>query len=365
MPRNGSAKSRASEPDAISELRARHPHQQPHEESSSSSSDQDEHQDPAPTTTTTRARRPSTTELLLHKAAELETTIATALTHLLHWDDLPAWRRDNPSILRGYRPTSNSFRASLHSLLHVHNETVNIWTHLLGCLAFFGVGVRWLVREVVAPRYETATSGDAVAFGCFFAGATVCLGASAAFHTLSNHSERVAKWGNKLDYSGIVFLIVGSYVAPLWYGFYCEAGLLTLYLGLISLLGLGCLVVSWFDHFRMPEWRPYRTLMFVGLGASGVIPILHTLTRSSFADLHQRMGLGWVLLQGILYIIGAFIYAVRFPERKWPGVFDIWGSSHQIFHVFVIVAAATHLYGMIAAFDHHHGIRLAQCDTVA
>jgi adiponectin receptor len=254
--RNGAAAKSQAKPSSaapgpdVSELRARHrqspddttaTHNQPQEAANSSSpfSSDDEHPDPPPEYK--RPRRPSTTELLLHKAVELETTIANALTHLLHWDDLPPWRRDNPSILRGYRPTSNSFLASLHSVLHVHNETVNIWTHLLGCLAFFAIGARWLYREVVAPRYATATAGDVVAFACFFAGATVCLGASAAFHTLSNHSEKVAKWGNKLDYSGIVFLIVGSYVAPLWYGFYCEAGLLTLYLG--SVRFGGCLLL--------------------------------------------------------------------------------------------------------------------------
>jgi adiponectin receptor len=52
---------------------------------------------------------------------------------------------------------------------------------------------------------------------------------------------------------------------------------------------------------------------------------------------------------------------VRFPERKYPGTFDIWGSSHQIFHIFVLLAAASHLYGMTKAFDFHHSILQAQC----
>ncbi len=51
----------------------------------------------------------------------------------------------------------------------------------------------------------------------------------------------------------------------------------------------------------------------------------------------------------------------RFPERKYPGVFDIWGSSHQIFHVCVVLAAASHLYGMAKAFDYHHTVLGAQC----
>jgi adiponectin receptor len=147
----------------------------------------------------------------------------------------------------------------------------------------------------------------------------------------------------------------------------------------IALLGLGCLAVSWFEHFRTPAWRPYRALMFVGLGTSGVVPIVHVLvTDYSYSQLNELMGLNWVILQGGLYILGAFIYAVRhhvpsvdgdiantaqarWPERRNPGKFDIWGSSHQIFHVCVVLAAASHLYGMVKAFDFHHSVLDGQC----
>ncbi len=91
----------------------------------------------------------------------------------------------------------------------------------------------------------------------------------------------------------------------------------------ICLLGLGCLVVSWFEHFRKPQWRPYRALMFVGLGLSSVVPVVHALRLYGFRHMDERMGLRWVFLQGALYIIGAFIYAVRslpFPSAVSPGI---------------------------------------------
>jgi adiponectin receptor len=120
--------------------------------------------------------------------------------------------------------------------------------------------------------------------------------------------------------------------------------------------------------------------MFVGLGLSGVVPILHGLSMYGFHALNERMGLVWVMLEGAMYIFGAFLYAVshgtlplsqrspwltsvqaRFPERVSPGTFDIWGSSHQIFHVFVVLAAVSHLYGMAIAFDFHHSVLGAKC----
>jgi predicted membrane channel-forming protein YqfA (hemolysin III family) len=70
------------------------------------------------------------------------------------------------------------------------------------------------------------------------------------------------------------------------------------------------MAVSWFDHFRTPEWRPYRALMFVGLGLSGVVPILHGLSKHGFHALNERIGLVWVMLEGAMYIFGAFLYAV-------------------------------------------------------
>jgi adiponectin receptor len=46
-----------------------------------------------------------------------------------------------------------------------------------------------------------------------------------------------------------------------------------------------------------------------------------------------------------------------------PGSFDIWGSSHQIFHVLVLLAATTNFFGLVKAFDYEHSFR-AQTDNV-
>jgi adiponectin receptor len=55
-------------------------------------------------------------------------------------------------------------------------------------------------------------------------------------------------------------------------------------------------------------------------------------------------------LGGIAYIVGALIYIVRFPEKCRPGKHDIWGSSHQIFHLFVISGVILHYLGSLDAY---------------
>ncbi|TVY54568.1 ADIPOR-like receptor [Lachnellula cervina] len=297
-----------------------------------------------------RQRRPSTTEVTEDAAKKVGEKIENALTVL--WDDLPAWQRDNHFIYSGYRPSSESFKKSFASLGYIHNESVNIYSHLLGAVVFSISGV--IIYSAVKPRYETATSSDVLAFSFFFAGAALCLGMSGTYHTISNHSPIVAKFGNKLDYVGIVCLITGSFIPAVFYGFYCHPQLQNVYWTMISSLGIGCASVSIFERFRTPPWRTYRAGMFVGMGLSAVVPVIHGVAIYGVKELQDRMGMSWMILEGFLYILGAGLYAARWPERSWPGTFDIWGSSHQIFHMLVLAAATSHLYGLMKAFDHHH-----------
>lgn len=175
--------------------------------------------------TTKRKSKSTTTDVVKEEVLELKDKVKNALT--VAWDDIPSWQQDNHYILSGYRPASNSFQKSFGSLGYLHNESVNIYSHLLGGLLFTLIGV-FLYKELV-PRYETAGKGDILSFACFFAGAALCLGMSGTYHTISNHSPMVARFGNKLDYVGIVFLIAGSFVPSIFYGFYCHPHLQELY----------------------------------------------------------------------------------------------------------------------------------------
>lgn len=51
--------------------------------------------------------------------------------------------------------------------------------------------------------------------------------------------------------------------------------------------------------------------MFVAMGLSAVLPILHGMQLYGLATLTHTIGLRWVVLQGMLYIVGAGLYAVR------------------------------------------------------
>lgn len=160
-----------------------------------------------------------------------EKKISHALTVL--WNDLPSWQQDNHYIQSGYRPASYSFKGSISSLSYIHNETVNIYTHLLGAL--ISLLTSFYLYHLIKPRYEKATIEDVVVFGCFFGGAVACLGMSATYHTISNHSPEVNKIGNQLDYVGIVCLIWGSFVPSIFYGFARQPGWIAVYWAMVSI----------------------------------------------------------------------------------------------------------------------------------
>jgi len=277
------------------------------------------------------------------------------------WDDLPAWQRDNQFIRTHYRPASNSLLRSFHSLTYLHNESVNIYTHLLPSLLVLSL---LLVAPHLSPSTNanhllhhfvpTATSTDTFFFGFFLAGFIACLFTSATYHTISNHSHTFASHGNKADYVGIVLLITGSFIPSIYYGFLPHPHLSAIYWGMISTLALACIVVSVTPKFRTPAYRPIRAGMFVGIGLSAVFPVLHGLYLYGVAQMDKQIGLRWLVAQGTLYILGAGIYAMRVPEKLRPGGFDVWGSSHQVFHCLVVVAGVCHFVGLVRAAEYSH-----------
>lgn len=111
---------------------------------------------------------------------------------------------------------------------------------------------------------------------------------------------------------------------------------------------------------------------FVSTGFSAFAPIIHAVLIFPYDQLDKQAGLRYYYVEGALILIGVIFYVVcqppislrrlecdtdisicqtHFPESWKPVRFDILGASHQIFHVFVVLGAAVHLYGILAAFE--------------
>ncbi|KAI0390503.1 mPR-like GPCR protein [Xylariaceae sp. FL0594] len=277
---------------------------------------------------------------------------------LISYEELPAWHQDNPFIKHGYRPISHSTAACLRSWASLHNETLNIYTHLVPAVLALVVGETWVLCHL-RRRYADAGASDYVVFALLLSAAAACLGISSAYHTLMSHSREVeARW-LRLDFVGIVVLTLGSFVSGVYVAFWCESAERRIYWAMIASLAAVSAVVMVAPHFQGPRWRTFRLSVFVVTGLSGLAPIVHGICKFGFAQMARQSGLPYYLAEGGLFLIGAVTYASRFPERIKPGAFDIWGSSHQIFHVLVVIATVVHLVGVLKAYDYNYHNR--QC----
>jgi adiponectin receptor len=119
----------------------------------------------------------------------------------------------------------------LRSLFYWHNESINVYSHLLGAIAFYIAGI--VLYRRLRPLYKTVSSEDVVVFACFFGGAIFCLTTSSMYHLVSNHSFAVSRWGNALDYLGIVSLIWGSFIPSLYYGWQDRVHLIQAYWAMV------------------------------------------------------------------------------------------------------------------------------------
>ena len=268
------------------------------------------------------------------------------------WHQTPSWQQDNECILSGYRQATGSFKGCFESLGYIHNETVNIYSHVVGA-AFFLTAPIYVYRPLYL-RYPLANQADIVVFSTFFYGVSICFILSATYHIISNHSPKVQKFANQLDYLGIVILMWGSTIPSIYYGFYCDPQLQKIYWANVSVLGILCVVATLHPRFRHPTIRPYRAAMYAGLGLSAVVFVVHGILLHGWTIQNRRMSLDWMGLMALFNLTGAGIYAARVPERLRPLRYDIYGNSHQVLHVAVILAGLAHMFGLFRAFDYLH-----------
>ncbi|KAF5699747.1 hypothetical protein FGLOB1_11187 [Fusarium globosum] len=154
-------------------------------------------------------------------------------TRTVTWHDIPDWRQDNKYILTGYRPLEDDYFQVLKSLTFLHNETCNVYTHLIGAvlLPCFATAI---LRSIYVLQYVDVTRTDFIMFGIYFCSAESCLVFSAAYHLTESHSHEVEQFWHRRDLLGIVIVIVGTFIPGIYYIFSCEPILLKVHWAIVG-----------------------------------------------------------------------------------------------------------------------------------
>lgn len=193
------------------------------------------------------------------------------------------------------------------------------WSHVL---AFTVVAVLGIILLVAAG----ASASERVWLGIYVAGTMTMFGVSASYHTL--------RWGprgrsimRRLDHSAIFLAIAGAYTPIM-------SVALTGWQKVVVLGAAwgGAVVGMTLEWLPVKVPRPLFTAIYVIVGWSAAI---------AFPQLYRSLGgagFALVLGGGLLYTMGAVVYALKRPD-PWPRVFGF----HEIFHLFTIAGAGCHL----------------------
>ena len=192
--------------------------------------------------------------------------------------------------------------------------------------AFFFSLVAGLALVIAAPAGEAR-----VAASIYAASVAALFGTSALYHRVTWASQNARRWMRRLDHSAIFVLIAGTYTPFALLAL--DGTLATVILVVVWTGALGGIVLKlvWID-----APKPLVAVLYVMLGWVAV---------AAFPQLLDELGVTSTALVaggGLLYTVGAVVYAVQRPDPV-PSVF----GYHEIFHAFVIAAAALQ-YAVVA-----------------
>jgi hemolysin III len=194
--------------------------------------------------------------------------------------------------------------------------------------AFFVSLVTGAALVIAAPSGK-ATFAAAV----YSVSVAALFGTSALYHRITWASQAARRWMRRLDHSMIFLLIAGTYTPFALLAL--DGTLASVILALVwggAVAGI-LLKLVWIDAPKGVVAAVYVILGWVAVAA--------------FPDLIDQIGIGGVAMVaagGVLYTLGALVYAFKRPDPS-PTVF----GYHEVFHALVIAAAALQ-YAVIAFF---------------
>lgn len=241
-----------------------------------------------------------------------------AKTRALHYYELPLPWRENKYIIHGYR-FDHGVWSAWRLLMHWHNETCNIWSHLLGAVVLMALGAWHYPSTAVSHSASPGTQW--IVYGYLAAG-VACLGLSVCWHTYCLHlNARLRMNCACVDYTGITVLITMLIILLEYAALYHYPRWQVAMVGFLLVCGFSGLAFNWLPYFDRPDSRPLRIGFFVLLAALGAFSAVVLAYHKGVV--HALRYFTPVLKSLALYAIGVVFYGLLIPER--------WRSDYTLF----------------------------------
>lgn len=263
----------------------------------------------------------------------IPTEAAPSMPGTVRDTEVPCYFREH-YVCTGYRPLNQNWRYYFMSVFQRHNETINIWTHLLAFLVLL-LKLRQLSDTVdfVGDRHSwplLILILSSVAYSGF----------SVAAHLLGGKSELCHYAFYFLDYVGVAQYQYGSAVVHFYYavdvslhghmhGVFMPAATV-----LSCLSCLGCCYGKLCSHTSAAWVRKACQVVPSALAyAWDISPVVRRLV--SWSTSTNDPALIYHFGQVAFFLSSALFFTFPMLERSFPGRCDFMGQSHQIFHIFL------------------------------
>ncbi|XP_022135539.1 heptahelical transmembrane protein ADIPOR1-like, partial [Momordica charantia] len=280
---------------------------------------------------------------------------------LVSFKELPEYMKDNEFILDYYRANWPLKRALL-SVFQWHNETLNVWTHLIGFVLFLGLcmanlmevprvadlfgffsrsmltslytNISYASRDFIgstAPELIELAGGvrtfegggggkisllaeelstERWPFFVFLSGSMFCLLSSSMCHLFSCHSHPLNLLLLRIDYIGITVMIITSFFPPIYYIFQCDPLWQIVYLAGITVMGIFTVVTLLSPSLSTGKFRSFRALLFVSMGLFGIVPAVHSAV-VNWGNPRRNITLAYEAAMALFYLTGTGFYVSR------------------------------------------------------
>uniref|UniRef100_A0A3P8RKL3 Progestin and adipoQ receptor family member 8 n=1 Tax=Amphiprion percula TaxID=161767 RepID=A0A3P8RKL3_AMPPE len=227
-------------------------------------------------------------------------------------------------VLSGYRPPGLPLRCYVLSLLQIHNQTLNVWSHLLAAAC---VALRFIVFAVLRGGGFSLDAAS-LPLVLYVFSAVMYLSCSAAAHLFQSHSEQLHDWFFFLDSVAVGVFQHGSALALSVYS--ADA----VFLPGSTLLAWSCCSACCYAKLHFHWLNPLNRKFLLQLVPTGtgfllvIGPLVQRLTAQSWSPAGTMH-----LLQVALFLLSFFFFSCPVPERFAPGRYDIIGHAHQLSHI--------------------------------
>ncbi|GMS95556.1 hypothetical protein PENTCL1PPCAC_17731, partial [Pristionchus entomophagus] len=261
----------------------------------------------------------------------------------------------NEHVLHHYRPAKMPASLCIQSMFHWTNETINIWSHLLG---FFYFSYCQLERNWYSLPLIGASTTEHIVVSLSLFGSQMCMFLSATFHIFGCQSARSRQKYLQLDLFGISAGILSMYITGIYTSFFCFENHLRGYLAVLLCLFLITGIVPFrkdaLDTKVIGSRIGWVHIIYTTVILYGLCPIVHWVMIHPHA--HVVEWLPSVLIVYSLTGAAFFFYVSMFPERIRPGSFDLVGCSHQWWHLLILAAMVSWQSSSIQLLTYYHSI---------